>query len=142
MVFFKGIFLVQGKAVAQPVHLFQGHLPELIRGVRPVKGITVKTFHKDPESGSVPLQNLDESAPAVAECKHAARVWVELKFQFYDSRQTIVAFSKICCPTGKIYRCTACQVKHSLLMSLPAHGIIPGDRMVQFLSGCSRKYRC
>ena len=97
MVFFKGIFLVQRKAVTQPVHLFHGHLPELIRGIRPVKGITVKAFHKNPESGSVPLQNLDECAPAVAECKHAARVWVELKFQFYDSRQTIVAFSEIRC---------------------------------------------
>ena len=139
MVFFKGIFLVQGKAVAQPVHFFQSNLPELIRGVRPVKGITVKAFHKDPESGSVPLENLDKGAPAVAECKHAARVWVELKFEFNDSRQTIVAFSEICCPAGKIYRCTSCQVKHSLLTSLSAPGIILEDRTVPPRSGCILK---
>ena len=44
MVFLKGILLVQGKAVTQPVHFFQCHLAEFIRGVRPVKSITVKLF--------------------------------------------------------------------------------------------------
>ena len=139
MVFLEGILLVQGKPVTQPVHFFQCHLAELIRGVRPVKSITVKAFHKDPESGSVPLENLDEGAPAVAECKHAARVWVELEFKFDDGRQTIVAFSEICCPAGKVYRCAACQVKHSLLTSLSAPGIIPEDRMVPPRSGCIPK---
>ena len=94
---------------------------------------------KDPESGSIPLENLDEGASAVAECKHAARVWVELEFEFDDGRQTIVAFSEICCPAGKIYRCTACQVKHSLLTSLSAPGIILEDRTAPPRSGCIPK---
>lgn len=52
MMFLEGILLVQGKAVTQPVHFFQCHLAEFIRGLWPVKSITVKAFHKDPESGS------------------------------------------------------------------------------------------
>lgn len=139
MMFLEGILLVQGKAVTQPVHFFQCHLAEFIRGLWPVKSITVKAFHKDPESGSVPLENLDEGSPAVTECKHAARVWVELKFEFDDGRQTMAAFSEICCPAGKIYRCTACQVKHSLLKSLSVPGIIPGDRMMPPRFGCIQK---
>lgn len=139
MVFLESIFLVQGKPVTQPVHFFQCHLAEFIRGVRPVKSITVKAFHQNPESGSVPLENLDEGTPAVAEGKHTARVWVELKFKFDDGRQTIVAFPQIRCPAGKIYHCPARQVKHFLSKSLSAPGITPEDRTGPPQSGCIPK---
>ena len=39
----------------------------IIRCVWPVKRIPVQLFHKDPETGSVPLKDFDRSAPAV--CK-------------------------------------------------------------------------
>lgn len=49
MAFLEIIFLVQGKPVTQPAHFFQCHLAEFIRGVRPVKSITVKSFHQNPD---------------------------------------------------------------------------------------------
>lgn len=48
------------------------HLTEFIWSIRPVKSITVESFHQDPESGSVPLKDLYRSTPTVAERKHAA----------------------------------------------------------------------
>jgi len=39
-----------------------------------VKRIPVQLFHKDPETGSVPLKDFDRSAPAVAKSKHTAEV--------------------------------------------------------------------
>ena len=60
------------KPVTQPVDLFQSHLTEFVRSIRPVEGITVEPFHQDPESGSVPLKDLYRSTPTVAERKHAA----------------------------------------------------------------------
>ena len=57
-----------------------------------MKRIPVQLFHKDPETGSVPLKDLDRSAPAVAKIKHTAGVWVEVEFQFDDCSQSIVTF--------------------------------------------------
>ena len=57
-------------------HTASGSLSESLDGVRPeypaVEGITVEPFHQDPESGSVPLEDLYRSTPTVAERKHAA----------------------------------------------------------------------
>ena len=46
-----------------------------------MKGILVKPLHQNPETGSVPLQNLNRSPPAVAERKHAARIGIKFEFQ-------------------------------------------------------------
>lgn len=66
------------------VDLFESHFPQFIRCVRPMEGIPIQTFHQDPESGSVPLENLDQCASAIAEREHTAGVRVEMEFQFDD----------------------------------------------------------
>ena len=49
-----------------------------------MEGIPVQTFHQNPESGTVPLEDLDQCASAIAECEHTAGVRVEMEFQFDD----------------------------------------------------------
>ena len=58
-----------------------------------MKGIPVKPLHQNPETGSVPLQNLNRSPPAVAEHKHAARIGIEFEFQLDNCSQSVIAFS-------------------------------------------------
>lgn len=60
-----------------------------------MKRIPVQLFHKDPETGSVPLKDLDRSAPAVAKIKHTAGVWVEVEFQFDDCSQSITTHNTL-----------------------------------------------
>lgn len=83
-----------------------------------MKRIPVQLFHKDPETGSVPLKDLDRSAPAVAKIKHTAGVWVEVEFQFDDCSQSIVTFPKVSNSTCQINGSTASQVKHDVLTLL------------------------
>ena len=52
-----------------------------------MEGIPVQPFHQDPESGPVPLEDLDQCASAIAECEHTAGVRVEMEFQFDDHIQ-------------------------------------------------------
>ena len=77
-----------------------------------MKRIPVQLFHKNPETGSVPLKDLDRSAPAVAKSKHTAGVWVEVKFQLDDCSRFIVTFSEVTNFTCQINGSTASQVKH------------------------------
>ena len=49
-----------------------------------MEGIPIQTFHQNPESGSVPLEDLDQCASAIAEREHTAGVRVEVEFQFDD----------------------------------------------------------
>lgn len=49
-----------------------------------MKGIPIQTFHQNPESGFVPLENLDQCASAIAEREHTARVRIEMEIQFDD----------------------------------------------------------
>ena len=69
-----------------------------------MKGIFVKPLHQNPETGSVPLQNLNRSPPAVAERKHAVRIGIEFEFQLDNCSQS----------TGKVNGCATCQIKHDL----------------------------
>lgn len=66
--------------------LFQRDFLQFIRCVRPMERMAVQPFHQDPKSGSVPLEDLDQCAPAIAERKHTAGVRIEMEFQFDDSR--------------------------------------------------------
>ena len=50
-------------------------------------------LHQNPETGSVPLQNLNRSPPAVAERKHAARIGIEFEFQLDNCSKSVIAFS-------------------------------------------------
>ena len=51
-----------------------------------MEGIPVQTFHQNPESGTVPLEDLDQCASAIAECEHTAGVRVEMEFQLINVR--------------------------------------------------------
>ena len=51
-----------------------------------MEGIPIQTFHQNPESGSVPLEDLDQCASAIAEREHTAGVRIEMEFQFDDGR--------------------------------------------------------
>lgn len=55
------------------------------------KSTPVKAFHQYPETRSIPLEYLDRSASAIAECEHAPGIRIQMEFQFDDSRQTMVA---------------------------------------------------
>lgn len=75
--------------------------------------IPVQPFHQDPKSGSVPLEDLDQCASAIAECEHTAGVRVEMEFQFDDCRQTSVALAEIGNPACQIDRCASGKIKHN-----------------------------
>ena len=107
--------------------------------------ITVQSFHQDPESGSVPLEDLDQCAPAIAKREHTAGVRVEMEFQFDDRRQTRVAFTEVCAAACQINGSASGKIKHSSLTpeeGLPSAwmdsphrsrsgGYFPGDRSSQ-----------
>ena len=79
-----------------------------------MKGIPVKPLHQNPETGSVPLQNLNRSPPAVAERKHATQIGIKFEFQLDNYSQSVIAFSQIGSPTGKVNGCATRQIKHDL----------------------------
>ena len=60
---------------------FHGSIPEDWVALPPQN---IQTFHQNPESGSVPLENLDQCASAIAEREHTAGVRIEMEFQFDD----------------------------------------------------------
>lgn len=66
-----------------------------------MKGIPVKPFHQNPETGSVPLQNLNRSPPAVAERKHAARIGIKFEFQLDNCSQSVIAFLRSVAPQAR-----------------------------------------
>ena len=69
------------------------HLNVDVQQILAVKGIPVKPLHQNPETGSVPLQNLNRSPPTVAERKHAARIGIEFEFQLDNCSKSVIAFS-------------------------------------------------
>lgn|SRR5699024_1365093 len=77
-----------------------------------MEGIPVQPFHQDPESGSVPLEDFDQCASAIAEREHTAGVRVEMEFQFDDCSQTSVALAQIGNPARQIDRCASGKIKH------------------------------
>lgn len=90
-----------------------------------MKGIPVKPFHQNPETGSVPLQNLNRSPPAVAERKHAARIGIKFEFQLDNCSQSVIAFSQIGSSTGKVNGCATRQIKHDLSVPGSEHEKVP-----------------
>lgn len=78
-----------------------------------MKSITVEPFHQDPESGSVPLENLDQCASAIAEHEHTAGVRIEMEFQFDNCGQTGIAFTEIGHSARQIDGCVSREIKHS-----------------------------
>lgn len=76
--------------------------------------IPVQPFHQDPESGAVPLENLDQCASAIAEGEHTAGIRVEMEFQLDDCGQTGIALAQIGHATGQIDGCASRKIKHSL----------------------------
>lgn len=90
MVFFKSAFRGNRKAVTQPPYLLQSNFLEFVWGIRPMETVPVKTLHQNPETGSIPLQDFDGSASAIAECKHTSRIGIQVKFQFDDSSKSMV----------------------------------------------------
>ena len=91
MMFRKSAFRGNRKAVTQPPYLLQSNFLELIRSIWPMKTVPVKTLHQNPETGSIPLQDFDGSASAIAECKHTSRIGIQVNFQFDDSGKSMVA---------------------------------------------------
>ena len=87
---------------------------------------TVQSFHQDPKSGSVPLEDLDQCAPAIAKCEYTAGVRVEVEFQFDDCRQTCVAFTEVCAAAYQINGSASGKIKYSSLT--PEEGL-PSARM-------------
>ena len=77
-----------------------------------MEGIPIQTFHQDPESGSVPLENLDQCASAIAECEHTAGIRVEMEFQFDDRSQASIALAEIGNPACQIDCCASGKIKH------------------------------
>lgn len=75
--------------------------------------IPVQPFHQDPESGAVPLEDLDQCASEIAEGEHTAGIRVEMEFQFDDCGQARVAFAKIRNPARQIDRCTSGKIRHN-----------------------------
>ena len=90
-----------------------------------MKGIFVKPLHQNPETGSVPLQNLNRNTSAVAERKHAVRIGIEFEFQLDNCSQSVIAFSQIGSSTGKVNGCATCQIKHDLSAPGSEHEKIP-----------------
>lgn len=75
--------------------------------------IQIQTFHQDPESGFVPLENFDQCASAIAECEHTAGVRIEMEFQFDDCGQTGIALAEICNSARQIDCCASGEIKHN-----------------------------
>lgn len=69
--------------------------------------IPVQPFHQDPESGAVPLEDLDQCASAIAEGEHTAGIRVEMEFQFNDRSQAGIALAQIGHTTGQIDGCVS-----------------------------------
>ena len=90
-----------------------------------MKGIPVKPLHQNPETRSVPLQNLNRSPPAVAKRKHAVRIGIEFEFQLDNCSQSVIAFSLIRSSTGKVNGCATCQIKHDLSVPGSEHEKVP-----------------
>ena len=84
--------------------------------------VPVQPFHQDPESGAVPLEDLDQGASAIAEREHTAGIRVEVEFQFDDRGQAGVALAEIRNPARQIDRCASGKIKHG--PSTPA-GALP-----------------
>ena len=80
MALFKSAFRGNRKAVTQPPYLLQSNFLKLIRSIRPMETVPVKPLHQNPETGSIPLQDLDGSASAIAECEHTSRIGIQVKF--------------------------------------------------------------
>ena len=78
-----------------------------------MEGIPIQTFPQDPESGSVPLENLDQCASAIAEHEHTAGVRIEMEFQFDNCGQTGIAFTEIGHSARQIDGCVSREIKHS-----------------------------
>ena len=78
-----------------------------------MEGIPVQAFHQDPKSGTVPLEDLDQCASAIAECEHTAGVRVEMEFQFDDRCQTGVALAEVGNPACQIDCCASGKIKHN-----------------------------
>ena len=78
-----------------------------------MEGIPLQTFHQDPESGAVPLENLDQCASAIAEREHTAGVRIKMEFQFDNCGQTGIAFTEIGHSTRQIDGCASREIKHS-----------------------------
>ena len=75
MTLFKCPAGLQGQAIAQPMDLFQGDFLQFTRCVGPMEGIPVQPFHEDPKTCPVPLEDLDQCAPAVAEREHTVKCY-------------------------------------------------------------------
>ena len=93
--------------------LFERHFPQFIRRIGPMEETPVQSFHLDPKSGSVPLENFDQCASAIAGREHAAGVRVKMEFQFDDCCQTSVALAEIGNPACQIDRCASGKIKHN-----------------------------
>ena len=100
-----------------------------------MEGIPVQPFHQDPESGPVPLEDLDQCASAIAECEHTAGVRVEMEFQFDDRSQASIAFAEIGNPACQINRCASGKIKHNSSKSAEAQPSAWKDSLPQLQSG-------
>lgn len=69
--------------------------------------IPVQPFHQDPESGAVPLEDLDQCASEIAEGEHTAGIRVEMEFQFDDCGQAGIALAQIGHTAGQIDGCVS-----------------------------------
>lgn len=101
MMLFESPLRIDGQSIAKPVYLLQSYLLQFIRCIRPVKRVPVKAFHQYPETRSIPLEYLDRSASAIAECEHAPGIRIQMEFQFDDSRQTMVALPQVSDSAGQ-----------------------------------------
>ena len=77
-----------------------------------MEGVPVQPFHQDPESGPVPLEDLDQCASTIAECEHTTGVRVEMEFQFDDRCQTGVALAEVGNPACQINGLYASNLGH------------------------------
>ena len=100
-----------------------------------MEGIPVQPFHEDPESGPVPLEDLDQCASAIAECEHTTGIRVEMEFQFDDRSQTSVALAEICNPARQVDRCASGEIKHNSLRPAEAQSSAWQDSLLQLQSG-------
>lgn len=95
----------------------------------------IQPFHQDPESGPVPLEDLDQGASAVAECEHTAGVRIETEFQFDDCGQTGIALAEICNTARQIDRCASGKIKHNPSKPAEARPAVWLNSQRQFQSG-------
>ena len=89
------------------------HVQKLNRCVRTMERNPVKPFDQDQEYGSVPLEDFDQCASAIAECEHTAGIRVEMEFQFDDRSQASIAPAQIGHSASQIDSCASGKIKHN-----------------------------